>query len=120
MTCSFQDVQNVSPIDTSLRILPTSIFGCILNLVTGRLIHLLPPVYPAIIATVLSSASPLIMVFVNPAWAYWAAEFWSVVSWPMTKPFLQLHGLTLLLAFLFTLWRRDLYHRLIDSRRRFS
>ena len=76
---SFQNVQKVSPIGTSLRIIPTCILGLFLIPSTGRFIHLAAPVYPAVFTILLTSVSPLIMTFIDPAWSYWYAEFWSVV-----------------------------------------
>lgn len=71
----FQEVQNLSALQTSIRFLPAMLLGAILNLTTGLVVHKVPAGYLILTASFLSAGSPLLMALINPSWPYWFAAF---------------------------------------------
>jgi Na+/melibiose symporter-like transporter len=65
--CSFffQYVQEVSPIQTSLRFLPEPAGGAITNLVMGLIVHKLRADWAVLIATTFSTVSTLLMAVID-------------------------------------------------------
>ena len=71
----FQNVQGVSALQSSLRLLPSCVVGGLVNLSTGFFIHKAPARYLVIISSLLNGGCPLLMALVDPRWPYWYAEF---------------------------------------------
>jgi hypothetical protein len=72
---SFQEVQHISALGASLRILPSLIVGFAIQLTTGLLIHRSKPYVLVLVALVLSAGSPLLMAVISARWPYWYAAF---------------------------------------------
>ncbi|KAI9697107.1 MAG: hypothetical protein M1820_007922 [Bogoriella megaspora] len=71
----FQDVQGLSPTQTSLRFLPSPVSGVLINVLNGFIIHRIHANWVVFIAIALTSLAPLLMAICNPAWSYWACTF---------------------------------------------
>lgn len=74
----FQDVQDLSVMNTSLRFIPTPIMGLISSLITGMVLHRVRADAMINITTLISSVSPLLMALVDPQWSYWRGSFIAV------------------------------------------
>ncbi|KAL8644263.1 MAG: hypothetical protein Q9226_007854, partial [Calogaya cf. arnoldii] len=80
----YQEVQELSALQASLRFVPGLIVGFCLNVATGLLVHKCPANYLVIISTILCAGSPLLMALIDPNWSYWYAAFWSMVLYPVS------------------------------------
>lgn len=80
---SYQDVQHLTPLATSIRFLPNVIAGSILNVTTGLLVHRLPVNYLVVAISGICAISPLLMALINPAWTWWACAFWAMLLLPI-------------------------------------
>lgn len=80
----FQDVQLLSPIQASLRFLPSIIIGVILNISTGLFVQHMQVDYLVTISSVLAAASPLLLALTDPAWPFWYTAFWSILLSPVS------------------------------------
>ncbi|KAL8885123.1 MAG: hypothetical protein Q9192_006701, partial [Flavoplaca navasiana] len=80
----YQEVQELSALQASVRFVPGLIVGFCLNVATGLLVHRFPANYLVIISTILCAGSPLLMALINPKWSYWYAAFWSMVLYPVS------------------------------------
>ncbi|KAJ8108404.1 hypothetical protein OPT61_g8196 [Boeremia exigua] len=82
-TLYFQDVQANSPIQTSLRFLPTPIGGALSNVVMGLIAHRVRADLACFIGVVLTSIGSLLMCIIQPEWTYWACAFPAVFLNPV-------------------------------------
>ncbi|KAF4160415.1 hypothetical protein CNMCM8927_004871 [Aspergillus lentulus] len=71
----FQEVQGLSALDASVRILPSLIVGVLLNLVIGVFVHKVPAFWIATVTSLLCAGSPLLMAVIQPSWPYWGNAF---------------------------------------------
>lgn len=71
----FQNIQLLSPLQASIRLLPSMIVGAILNLVVGLFIYRMNPFYLICTCNLVCAASPLLMALIKPQWPYWYAAF---------------------------------------------
>ena len=81
---SWQEVQLLSPLQASIRFLPSMILGAILNLVTGLIVDKLPVIYLLLISSALGAIAPLLMAINSPNWPYWYAAFPAQVFEPLS------------------------------------
>ena len=72
---SWQEVQLLSPIQASIRFLPSMILAAILNLVTGLIVEKVPVVWLVLVSSTLGALAPLLMALNSPRWPYWYAAF---------------------------------------------
>jgi len=79
-TNSFQNVQRLSALESSLRFLPSIVVGIGLELTTGFFIHRLPVLHLVLISSMLSAGAPLLMALINSKWPYWYDAFPAQVS----------------------------------------
>ncbi|KAK2838284.1 hypothetical protein FQN49_006432 [Arthroderma sp. PD_2] len=79
----FQKVQLLSPLNTSIRLLPNVIIGIVLNLSTGLFVHLVRVNYLVIAVSIIAAIAPLLMAIIDPSWNYWACAFWGVLLGPV-------------------------------------
>lgn len=87
---SFQQVQQLSALQTSLRILPSLVLGTIVNFLTGLLVHRIPAVYIVFITCLLTAGAPLLMAIINPKWPYWYDAFAAQLLFPLSSDGKQL------------------------------
>jgi MFS family permease len=71
----FQEVQHLSALQASIRFLPAMLFGAVLNVTTGLVVHKVPAIQLILATSILSAGGPLLMATINPEWTYWAAAF---------------------------------------------
>ncbi|KAL2814584.1 major facilitator superfamily domain-containing protein [Aspergillus granulosus] len=80
----FQEVQNLSALDASIRILPSLIVGILLNLVIGIFVHKIPAFWIVSVTSLLCAGSPLLMAVVKPSWPYWGNAFIAQLLQPVS------------------------------------
>ena len=72
---SWQEIQSLSPLQASVRFLPSMLLGTMLNIVTGLIVDKFPVMYLVLISSALSAMAPLLMAINSPRWPYWYAAF---------------------------------------------
>ncbi|KZM25315.1 uncharacterized protein EKO05_0000547 [Ascochyta rabiei] len=82
-TLFFQDVQEISPLQTSLRFLPTPIGGALSNVVMGLVAHRVRADWACLVGVALTSIGSLLMCIIQPEWTYWACAFPAVFLNPV-------------------------------------
>jgi predicted MFS family arabinose efflux permease len=75
LTLFFQEVQEISPIQTSIRFLPAPIMGAIANIIIGLIAHKVRADWSVIIGISFASVGTLLMCIIQPEWTYWACAF---------------------------------------------
>lgn len=76
---SFQQVQGTSALGASLRVLPSLLAGALVNLSTGVFVSRMSVLWTVLIASVLSTAAPLLMTLVRVDQVYWENAFFAQV-----------------------------------------
>ncbi|KAI0201867.1 MFS general substrate transporter [Astrocystis sublimbata] len=89
----FQNVQKISALGASIRILPSLIAGALINLSTGLFINRMPVVWPVLVSSLLSAGGTLLMALIDPAWPYWYDAFFAQVLTPLSCDILFTVGL---------------------------
>ncbi|KAF2675313.1 MFS general substrate transporter [Microthyrium microscopicum] len=89
----FQEVQELSALQASLRLMPSTVIAIFLNFTTGSLIHRTPVFWLMLISTILTAGSPLLMALINPAWSYWKGAFFAQSLAPLGGDILFTVGL---------------------------
>ncbi|KAF1357906.1 MFS general substrate transporter [Lizonia empirigonia] len=82
-TLFFQDVQEISQIQTSLRFLPTPIGGALSNVVMGLVAHRVRADWACLVGVALTSIGSLLMFIIQPEWTYWTCAFPAVFLNPV-------------------------------------
>ena len=67
---SWQEVQLLSPLQASIRFLPSMILAAILNLVTGLIVDKFPMIYLVLLSSALNALAPLLMIINSSKWPY--------------------------------------------------
>jgi MFS family permease len=93
MSSSFQEVQEFSALQASLRILPSLVVGATLNLTTGYFVDRVPAFWLVVISTTLAAGAPLLMALIDPHWTYWKGAFFAQVLAPISGDVLFTVGL---------------------------
>lgn len=91
--CSFQEVQEASPLTTSLYLLPNLATGVIISLLVGTFVHRVPARWLVSGSGIICACSPLLMAILNPTWNYWYLAFWAQVAAPFSADVLFTVGL---------------------------
>lgn len=81
---SFQEIQHLSALQASIRILPSLIVGTLLNLGTGLVVHRIPALWLVMISSLLCAGGPLLMAVIQPQWTYWANAFVAQLLQPIS------------------------------------
>ncbi|GLA61250.1 hypothetical protein AtubIFM55763_006432 [Aspergillus tubingensis] len=89
----FQEIQSLSALGASIRILPSLIVGVLINLVIGFFVHRIPAYWIVTITSFFCAFSPLLMAVINPAWTYWANAFVAQLLQPISADALFTVGL---------------------------
>jgi ABC-type uncharacterized transport system permease subunit len=82
---SFQEVQMLSALQTSLRFLPTVVCGISANIATGFLVKNTKASYLVAGSSVFSAIAALLMAIVNPEWNFWKCTFIAIFLSPMSS-----------------------------------
>lgn len=80
---TFQYVQEVSAIQTSLRFLPEPAGGAVTNLVMGLIVHRVRADWAVLVTTSVSTISCLLMALIDINASYWAFAFPSILLNPV-------------------------------------
>ncbi|KAF1979739.1 integral membrane protein [Bimuria novae-zelandiae CBS 107.79] len=75
LTLFFQDVQEISAIQTSIRFLPAPLAGTIANIVMGLLAHKVRADRAVVVGVAMTAIGALLMCIIKPEWTYWACAF---------------------------------------------
>lgn len=90
---SFQNVQELSALQASIRILPSLVVGAAAEILTGLLIHRIPAFYLLLVSMTLSAGAPLLMATVHVHWSYWYNPFFAQLLSPISADILFTVGL---------------------------
>ncbi len=82
---SFQEIQELSALQTSLRFLPTVVCGVLANIVTGYLVGKVSANSLVMVSSAITSISSLLMAIAHPDWPYWYAVFPAIFLSPMSS-----------------------------------
>ncbi|KAI9740909.1 MAG: hypothetical protein M1818_004515 [Claussenomyces sp. TS43310] len=80
----FQQVQELSAIETSMRFLPNVLVAIFLNLSTGLLVHRFRADYMVLFTTITCTVAPLLMAVINPQWPFWECAIFVVILHPLS------------------------------------
>jgi MFS family permease len=83
LTLFFQEVQELSAIQTSLRFLPMVITGAATNIATGWLVKRVRADVLVLATACITTVAPLLMALIDPTWSYWACAFFAVAFTPV-------------------------------------
>lgn len=84
MNSRFQDVQNLSAGQTSVRYIPDVVTGVLINLGVGFLIHKMSTYWLVLAATVITLAAPLLLAMMDKDSSYWVAAFPAMCLIPLS------------------------------------
>jgi len=76
---SFQEVQGLSALQASIRILPSMVVGIALNFLTGTFVSRVEAKYVVFVSSALCAGAPLLMAVIKPQWPYWYDAFFAQV-----------------------------------------
>jgi hypothetical protein len=82
---SFQEVQNLSALQTSLRFLPTVVCGIGANIATGFLVKNTKASYLVAGSSICSAIAAALMAVVNPGWSFWKCASIAIFLSPMSS-----------------------------------
>jgi nitrate/nitrite transporter NarK len=83
LTFIFQDVQNISAIQSSLRFLPAPVTGALTNLVMGLIVSKVRADWAVMISTAVSCLAPVLMALIDVHASYWAYAFPAIALNPI-------------------------------------
>ncbi|RAL02509.1 putative MFS transporter [Aspergillus ibericus CBS 121593] len=89
----FQEVQSLSALSASIRILPSLIIGILINLIIGFFVHRIPASYIVFVTSLLGAGAPLLMAIIHPSTTYWANAFVAQLLQPINADALFTVGL---------------------------
>lgn len=81
---SFQEVQGLSAVETSVRFIPNVAIGVVQTLAVGLVLHRTSPYWVVVVSCLLTALSPLLMALNDPNWTYWYAGFWALLLSPIS------------------------------------
>jgi MFS family permease len=84
MTLVFQEVQHLTPFETSLRLLPDVGSGILVAILVGCFLDKTSTYWLVVGSAAAALASPLLMALMDPAWSYWAAAFPAIFLAPIS------------------------------------
>ncbi|KAL4940326.1 hypothetical protein BDV06DRAFT_213581 [Aspergillus oleicola] len=82
-TLFFQDVQNISPLQASIRFLPMAVVGVVTNVIAAHLVAKVNVNMLLGVSAVITAVSPILMAVASPNWTYWAAAFVAMTLSPV-------------------------------------
>ncbi|KAE8153196.1 major facilitator superfamily domain-containing protein [Aspergillus avenaceus] len=89
----FQEVQHLSALQASIRILPSLVVGVLMNVAMGLFVDRIPAVWIVTVTSFLCAGSPLLMAVIQPSWPYWANAFVGQLLQPVSVDALFTVGL---------------------------
>ncbi|KAJ5395317.1 Major facilitator superfamily domain general substrate transporter [Penicillium crustosum] len=82
-TLFFQDVQDISALQASIRFLPMAVVGVATNIVTAHLVSKVNVNLLLGVSALMTAISPILMAVASPSWTYWAAAFIAMTLSPI-------------------------------------
>ncbi|KGO78240.1 Major facilitator superfamily domain, general substrate transporter [Penicillium italicum] len=82
-TLFFQDVQDMSALQASIRFLPMAVVGVATNIVTAHLVSRVNVNLLLGVSALMTAISPILMAVASPEWTYWAAAFVAMTLSPI-------------------------------------
>ncbi|RAK71766.1 putative MFS transporter [Aspergillus fijiensis CBS 313.89] len=92
----FQEIQSLSALQASIRILPSLVIGILMNFVIGVFVHRVPAFWIVTVTSILCAGSPLLMALIQPSWPYWANAFIAQLLQPVSFDALYTVGLIII------------------------
>lgn len=80
----FQEVQDLSAIQASIRIIPSTLIGILVNLSMGLFVHRIPAIWVVTLTSILSAVAPVLMAVLQPSWPYWGNAFVAQLLQPIS------------------------------------
>lgn len=81
--CSFQQVEGISALQSSIRFLPHVVMGIAANIVTAYLVARVKIQYLAVVSALITMIAPPLMATVEIDENYWFAPFWALFLSPV-------------------------------------
>lgn len=82
-TLFFQEVQNMSALQASIRFLPMAVVGVLTNTIAAHLVAKVDVNVLLGISAVITAVSPILMAVASPEWTYWTATFIAMALSPI-------------------------------------
>ncbi|KAH8602208.1 efflux pump protein [Bisporella sp. PMI_857] len=92
----FQESQGLSPIQTSIRFLPTVVCGFLVNVITGLLVRSVSANVLVISSTLVTSVAYVLMAIIKVEWMYWYAAFVAIALSPVCSDVLYTTGMLII------------------------
>ncbi|CAH0025097.1 unnamed protein product [Clonostachys rhizophaga] len=92
----FQEVQQLSALEASIRLLPSFIVAAFLNVGVGMFVHKVPVIWLVVGSSLLCALAPLLMAVIQPEWTYWANAFVAQLFQPISADILSTIGLIII------------------------
>lgn len=93
---SFQEVQHLSALQSSLRIVPSLIVGVLVGVCCGLLVDRFRAAYLIGISSLLAAFSPMLMAVIDPGSSYWQGAFEAQLLCPVSANILFTVGLSII------------------------
>ncbi|EOD51795.1 putative fad-dependent pyridine nucleotide-disulfide protein [Neofusicoccum parvum UCRNP2] len=75
----FQEIQDLSALQTSIRFLPNVVAGIILTIIIGMVLHKYSAYWIVVSVSLFSAISPMLLAITKPEWSYWYTLFWAML-----------------------------------------
>lgn len=82
-TLFFQEVQNMSALQASIRFLPMAVVGVLTNTIAAHLVAKVDVNVLLGVSAVITAVSPILMAVASPEWTYWTAAFIAMALSPI-------------------------------------
>lgn len=82
-TLFFQDIQNSSALQASIRFLPMAVVGVVTNMIAAYLVSRVNVNILLGISAIITAVSPILMAVASPKWTYWTAAFFAMILSPV-------------------------------------
>lgn len=102
MSNSFQNVEGLSALQSSIRFIPHPIVGTITNILTAYLVSLIRVQYLAVVSALVTVSAPVLMAIVRVGENYWFAPFWALILSPINADGESLAQIVAMLAWQLT------------------
>lgn len=85
MYSSFQEIQDLTALQTSIRFLPTVVCGVLVNVAVGFLLRITSASTLVIGSSILTASAAALMALADPQWPYWYAVFPAIFLSPASS-----------------------------------
>ncbi|RBA12918.1 hypothetical protein FPRO05_13972 [Fusarium proliferatum] len=80
----FQNIKHLSALEAAIRMVPSTLVGLALNILTGLVVNKIRANWLVALASLLSAGSPLLMALIQPEWPYWKCAFPAQILMPFS------------------------------------